>query len=30
VFEHAREAGLPVVEVELWETSTCRAVYRPR
>jgi len=30
VFEHARDAGLPVVEVELWETPTCRAVYRPR
>ena len=27
VFEHARAAGLPVVEVEFWETPTCRAVY---
>jgi 6-pyruvoyltetrahydropterin/6-carboxytetrahydropterin synthase len=30
VFEHARDAGLPVVEVELWETPSCRASYRPR
>lgn len=28
VFEQAREAGLPVVEVEFWETSSCRAAYR--
>jgi len=30
VFEHARDAGLPVVEVEFWETPTCRATYRGR
>jgi 6-pyruvoyltetrahydropterin/6-carboxytetrahydropterin synthase len=30
VFEHARSAGLPVAEVEFWETATCRASYRGR
>jgi 6-pyruvoyltetrahydropterin/6-carboxytetrahydropterin synthase len=29
VFEHARELGLPVSEVRLWETPTCKATYRP-
>ncbi len=27
--EQARAAGLPVVQVELWETPTCKATYRP-
>ena len=27
IFEHAREAGLPVVEVVLWETERCYATY---
>ena len=25
IFEHARDAGLPVVEVVLWETERCSA-----
>jgi len=29
VCEHLELAGLPVVEVSLWETSTCAASYRP-
>ena len=29
VFEHATASQLPVVEVELWETPTCKATYRP-
>ena len=29
VFEHAAASNLPVVEVELWETPTCKATYRP-
>ena len=28
IYEHAREAGLPVVEVTLWETPRCHASYR--
>jgi 6-pyruvoyltetrahydropterin/6-carboxytetrahydropterin synthase len=28
IFNHARSEGLPVVEVELWETSTSSASYR--
>ena len=27
IFEHARSAGLPVVECRLWETPVCAAVY---
>lgn len=27
IFEKAREEGLPVVDVELWETPRCRASY---
>lgn len=27
IFDRAREAGLPVVEVRLWETETCQAAY---
>jgi len=27
IFEHARREGLPVVEVKLWETPKCYAVY---
>jgi 6-pyruvoyltetrahydropterin/6-carboxytetrahydropterin synthase len=29
VYEQARAAGLPVVQVEFWETPTCKATYRP-
>lgn len=29
VYERARAAGLPVVQVEFWETPTCKATYRP-
>jgi 6-pyruvoyltetrahydropterin/6-carboxytetrahydropterin synthase len=29
IFEHARDAGLPVVEVVLWETERCSATYSP-
>ncbi len=29
IFEHAREMGLPVVEVSLWETRRSCATYRP-
>ena len=29
IFERAGAACLPVVEVSLWETPTCRATYRP-
>jgi 6-pyruvoyltetrahydropterin/6-carboxytetrahydropterin synthase len=29
IFEVAAEHGLPVVEVQLWETPRCRAAYRP-
>jgi 6-pyruvoyltetrahydropterin/6-carboxytetrahydropterin synthase len=29
VFEQAQAARLPVVQVDFWETPTCRAVYRP-
>jgi 6-pyruvoyltetrahydropterin/6-carboxytetrahydropterin synthase len=28
LFERARAVGLPIVEVELWETPTCKASYR--
>jgi 6-pyruvoyltetrahydropterin/6-carboxytetrahydropterin synthase len=28
IFDRARDAGLPVVEVMLWETPKCNAVYR--
>lgn len=28
IFERAAEAGLPVVEVRLWETPNCHAAYR--
>ncbi len=28
IFDHARSKGLPVVEVQLWETSTSSASYR--
>ena len=28
IYEQARSAGLPVVEVVFWETDDCRAVYR--
>jgi 6-pyruvoyltetrahydropterin/6-carboxytetrahydropterin synthase len=28
IFEHAVAAGLPVVEVVLWETANCHAAYR--
>lgn len=27
IFEHAKNAGLPVVEVTLWETAQCHALY---
>ena len=27
IFDRAREEGLPVVQVELWETPKCRATY---
>ena len=27
IFDHATEAGLPVVEVTLWETDNCHASY---
>ena len=27
IYDHAREAGLPVVEVRLWETPNCHATY---
>jgi 6-pyruvoyltetrahydropterin/6-carboxytetrahydropterin synthase len=27
IFEHARDAGLPVAEVILWETDNCSASY---
>jgi 6-pyruvoyltetrahydropterin/6-carboxytetrahydropterin synthase len=30
IFERARELGLPVVEVRLWETPHCFATYCPR
>jgi 6-pyruvoyltetrahydropterin/6-carboxytetrahydropterin synthase len=30
IFDRAREAGLPVVEVVLWETENCRSAYAPR
>ena len=28
IFEKARGAGLPVVEVTLWETENCHAIYK--
>jgi 6-pyruvoyltetrahydropterin/6-carboxytetrahydropterin synthase len=28
IFDHAAAAGLPVVEVVLWETENCHAAYR--
>jgi 6-pyruvoyltetrahydropterin/6-carboxytetrahydropterin synthase len=28
IFDHAREAGLPVVEIILWETNQCHAAYQ--
>lgn len=30
IYEHARNAGLPVVEVVLWETDHCCSVYGPK
>jgi hypothetical protein len=27
IYEHTRQAGLPVVEVLLWETEHCFATY---
>jgi 6-pyruvoyltetrahydropterin/6-carboxytetrahydropterin synthase len=27
IYEHALQAGLPVIEVKLWETANCCAVY---
>jgi 6-pyruvoyltetrahydropterin/6-carboxytetrahydropterin synthase len=29
VFDAARNAGLPVRQVDFWETPTCKATYRP-
>ena len=29
IFDHAAAAGLPVVEVVLWETEKCSATYGP-
>jgi len=29
LFDVARDAGLPVAGVDLWETPTCKASYRP-
>jgi 6-pyruvoyltetrahydropterin/6-carboxytetrahydropterin synthase len=29
IFEHARQAGFPVVECRLWETPHCAAAYGP-
>ncbi len=29
IFDKAREAGLPVIEVVLWETENCFAAYSP-
>ena len=29
IYEHARDAGLPVVEVVLWETEHCFSTYAP-
>jgi 6-pyruvoyltetrahydropterin/6-carboxytetrahydropterin synthase len=29
IYEHARDAGLPVVEVVLWETEHCCSTYAP-
>ena len=29
IFDHAAQAGLPIVEVLLWETDNCHASYRP-
>lgn len=29
LYEKAREAGLPVAEVQVWETPSCHATYRP-
>jgi 6-pyruvoyltetrahydropterin/6-carboxytetrahydropterin synthase len=28
LYERARDDGLPVVQVELWETPSCKATYR--
>lgn len=28
IFDHARESGLPVVEIVLWETNQCHASYQ--
>jgi 6-pyruvoyltetrahydropterin/6-carboxytetrahydropterin synthase len=30
IYDHAADAGLPVVEVLLWETPNCHAAYRGR
>ncbi len=30
IYERAAEAGLPVVEVVLWETENCCSSYAPR
>ena len=30
IFEKARESGLPVVEVVLWETENCCSTFAPR
>jgi 6-pyruvoyltetrahydropterin/6-carboxytetrahydropterin synthase len=29
IYQQARSAGLPVVQVQLWETPDCLATYRP-
>ena len=29
IYEHARDSGLPVVEVVLWETEHCCSTYAP-
>jgi 6-pyruvoyltetrahydropterin/6-carboxytetrahydropterin synthase len=29
IFDVARDAGLPVTGVDLWETTTCKATYHP-
>jgi 6-pyruvoyltetrahydropterin/6-carboxytetrahydropterin synthase len=30
IYEFAAAQGYPVIEVQLWETDTCYATYRPR
>jgi 6-pyruvoyltetrahydropterin/6-carboxytetrahydropterin synthase len=29
IYDYAAEQGFPVVEVQLWETESCHATYRP-